>query len=479
MNELKLRFAGVGALVLGDVMLDRYLEGEARRISPEAPVPVVSLIKEWCAPGGAGHVAALLAGLGCRVTVGSSIGTGWEGDLLRSKLLEAGVNKLVLAEGVDLEVICKTRILASGHQQMLRLDRDGSREAFLDAAANLQEFVLPLIGQSSVVVIADYDKGTLPPALIRAIIRDCRTSRRPCVIDPKKVDLSSYAGATILTPNIHEVERALGSSLDQQSAVAAAAIELRERLELDYMLITQGPDGMTLSSSAGVIHFSAEVREIADVTGAGDTVVAALAASLAVGWNINDACRLASIAAGLAVSKMGTYVVQAEELALAWAGVSPKILSWQSAQIRLSAAQKSGQRVIFTNGCFDILHAGHLSCLDRAKRLGDILVVGLNSDASVRLNKGSSRPIIEQDQRASLLAGLACVDLVVIFDEETPELLIRHLNPDVLVKGGDYDPETISGSEYIRGRGGRVVIMPLVEGLSTTAILQSGSISDK
>jgi D-beta-D-heptose 7-phosphate kinase/D-beta-D-heptose 1-phosphate adenosyltransferase len=478
MNDLTGQFTDVEALVLGDVMLDRYLEGEARRISPEAPVPVVSLSREWCAPGGAGHVAALLAGLSCRVTVGSSIGSSVEGDLLKSKLLEAGVYKLVLAEGTDLDVICKTRILARGHQQMLRLDRDGNREGFLAASAKLQKMILPLICQSSVVVIADYDKGTLPPALIREIIRDCRASRCPCVIDPKKVDLSTYTGATILTPNIHEVERALGCSLDRQSAVASAAVELRKRLELDYMLITQGSDGMTLASSTGHIHLLAEVREVADVTGAGDTVVAALAASLAVGWDINEACRLASVAAGLAVSKMGTYVVHAEELGRVWAGKSPKILGSQAAQARVARAREAGQRVIFTNGCFDILHAGHLSCLNQAKKLGDLLVVGLNSDSSVRLNKGVTRPIIEQDMRASLLAGLTCVDLVVIFDEESPEALIHQLNPDVLVKGGDYSPESIAGSFYIRNRGGEVVIIPLIEGLSTTSILRSGSPND-
>jgi D-beta-D-heptose 7-phosphate kinase/D-beta-D-heptose 1-phosphate adenosyltransferase len=217
------------------------------------------------------------------------------------------------------------------------------------------------------------------------------------------------------------------------------------------------------------------MREVADVTGAGDTVVAVLAACLGSGWEIEEACRLASVAAGIAVGRAGTYVVQAAEVEAAWRGGSLKVLDWAAARVRIAEARRAGRRVVFTNGCFDILHAGHLFCLERARELGDLLVVALNSDASVRLNKGASRPIIAQDDRAALLAGLACVDVVVTFDELTPEMLIRHIEPDILVKGSDYAVSEIAGAEFVEGRGGRVITLPLIPGLSTTSILAKGS----
>ena len=237
------------------------------------------------------------------------------------------------------------------------------------------------------------------------------------------------------------------------------------------MLITRGADGMTLASADGVTHFPAEVHEVADVTGAGDTVTAVLAASLGARRDIKEACRLASTAAGLAVGHRGCYVVTAAELEAVAQGRPRKVRDWASARRWLAEQRRVGRRIVFTNGCFDILHAGHLTCLEGARRLGDLLVVGLNSDSSVRGLKGESRPIINQENRALLLAGLACVDVVVIFDEPTPEALIRWLEPDVLVKGGDYRIDEIAGSDFVRTRGGQVVTVPLVPGLSTTRIL--------
>jgi D-beta-D-heptose 7-phosphate kinase/D-beta-D-heptose 1-phosphate adenosyltransferase len=237
------------------------------------------------------------------------------------------------------------------------------------------------------------------------------------------------------------------------------------------MLITRGPEGMTLATADALVQVPARTREVADVTGAGDTVVATLAAALGAGWEIAEACRLASLAAGIAVSHPGTYVVHAGELDTAWRGRSPKILSWDVARRRLAEARARGRSVVFTNGCFDILHAGHLASLEGAKRLGDLLVVGVNSDASVRGLKGDTRPVISQENRAGLLAGLACVDVVVVFDEPTPEALIRHLEPDVLTKGGDYSVDQIAGADFVLARGGRVITVPLVPGLSTTSIL--------
>jgi D-beta-D-heptose 7-phosphate kinase / D-beta-D-heptose 1-phosphate adenosyltransferase len=462
----------VPVLVVGDVMLDRHVHGHVRRISPEAPVPVVSLSGEVHTPGGAGNVAATLAGLGCPVTLAGLVGADVEGALLRDALHAKGVARLALHEGPGLQTISKTRILSEGQQQLLRLDRDGDRAAFAAAAEGLLERVLPLVEGQAAVVLADYEKGAISLAMARAVIDRCRERGIPCVVDPKKVDFAAYARATVVTPNLPEAERAAGRPLPGDEAVALAGGEMRSALGLDAMLITRGPEGMTLATADGSTHIPAQVRDVADVTGAGDTVVAVLAACLGSGWDLVPACRLANVAAGIAVSHPGTYVVHADELAMAWKGLSHKVLKRESARRRLAEARRRGRKVVFTNGCFDILHAGHLASLEGSRREGDLLVVGVNSDASVRRLKGDSRPVIDQENRASLLAGLACVDIVVIFDEPTPDELIRELEPDVLAKGGDYTLDQIAGAEFVLGRGGRVVTIPLVPGLSTTAILE-------
>jgi D-beta-D-heptose 7-phosphate kinase/D-beta-D-heptose 1-phosphate adenosyltransferase len=471
MNRTVRDFEGIPVLVCGDVMLDRHVHGQVRRISPEAPVPVVSLLREECAPGGAGHVAASMAGLGCRVTLAGLIGDDPEGLQLRRALAGKGVARVVTAGPAGLTTVTKTRILSESHQQMLRLDRDGRRDAFAAAAPDLLARVLPRLGRFRAVVLSDYDKGVVTPDLASALIRRCRERGVPCVVDPKRPDLSAFAGATVLAPNLPEAERAIGQPLEGDQAIGEAAAAVRDRLGLDAMLITRGADGMTLAAAGPPVQIPAQARAVADVTGAGDTVVATLAACIAAGWPMADACRLASVAAGIAVSHPGTYVVRASELEPAWRGDSTKVLDRASARHRVDDARRAGRQVVFTNGCFDVLHAGHLSSLERARALGDLLVVGLNSDASVRRLKGESRPVNTQRDRAALLAGLSCVDLVVVFDEPTPERLIQTLEPDVLVKGGDYTVETIAGADFVLARGGRVVTLPLVPGLSTTAIL--------
>jgi D-beta-D-heptose 7-phosphate kinase/D-beta-D-heptose 1-phosphate adenosyltransferase len=461
----------VPVMVVGDVMLDRHVHGHVRRISPEAPVPIVSLAGEVHTPGGAGNVAATLAALGAPVTLAGLVGPDAEGGQLVEALHAKGVTRTALHRAPDLQTITKTRILSEGQQQLLRLDRDGDRAAFAAAAEGLLARIRPRLDGQAAVVIADYEKGAITPAVARAIIDECRRRSIPCVVDPKKVDFTAYARATVVTPNLLEAERTAGRPLADDAAVARAAEEMRVALELGAMLITRGPEGMTLSTPRGITHIPAQVRAVADVTGAGDTVVAVLAACLASGWDPVEACRLATVAAGIAVSHPGTYVVHADELSLAWKGLSHKILNREAARRRLAEARRRGRKVVFTNGCFDVLHAGHLTSLEGAKRLGDLLVVGLNSDASVRRLKGDSRPVNHQEHRASLLAGLACVDVVVIFDETTPEELISLLEPDVLVKGGDYTVDQVAGAEIVHAYGGQVVILPLVPGLSTTAIL--------
>lgn len=461
----------VAALVLGDVMLDRRIAGSVDRISPEAPVPVLNVRQELSCPGGAGHVAASLAGLGCHVTVAGVIGDDADGRSLRDLLRQNSLLKDELLVHDSATTVCKTRLVAGTHQQLARLDREGPRQLLAEGAERVFERLSDQIGRQGVVVLADYDKGTLGEELVQRCIERCRGLRVPCLVDGKKRDFAAYAGATLLAPNQMEVERAVGRRLTGDAEIAAAAEDLRQRLHLDYMIITRGADGLTVASAEGAVRIPAETREVADVTGAGDTVVAVLAACLAAGWPIEDACRLSVLAAGIAVSKPGTYVVHSAELDAVHRGLSPKLVDWAGAKKLVQTAQQHGKQVVFTNGCFDILHAGHLSCLERSRQLGDLLVVGLNSDSSVRALKGPSRPVLSHDHRASLLAGLACVDVVVVFDEERPESLIRHLAPDILVKGSDYSPEQIAGAEFVTGRGGKVVTLPLVPGLSTTNIL--------
>lgn len=462
----------VPVLVVGDVMLDRHLYGHVRRVSPEAPVPVVSLAGEVCTPGGAGNVASTLAGLGCKVTLAGLVGADAEASQLHKALHDHGVECLVLHEQHRVVTITKTRILSDNHQQLLRLDRDGDRAVFAASAVRLLELITPLINAQAAVVLADYDKGVITPALARAVIDRCREQHIPCVVDPKKVDFATYTHATVITPNLMEAERAVGRTLARDEMVGRAADEMRVALRVDAMLITRGSEGMTLSTPDGTTHIPAQIRDVADVTGAGDTVAAVISACLGSGWDMPEACRLANVAAGIAVSRRGVYVVHADELEMAWKGLSHKILKTESARLRLADARRRGRKVVFTNGCFDILHAGHLAALEGSKRLGDLLVVGVNSDISVRGLKGESRPVIDQESRASLLAGLACVDVVVIFDQATPEELIRKLDPHVLVKGGDYTVDQIAGADFVLSRGGQVLTLPLVPGLSTTAILE-------
>jgi D-beta-D-heptose 7-phosphate kinase/D-beta-D-heptose 1-phosphate adenosyltransferase len=466
-------FTGIKALVIGDVMLDREIVGRVHRISPEAPVPVVSIQQQRLCPGGAGNVAASLAALGCHVTLSGCVGTDRDGDLLQHTLRQANVAKLMLTASADLHTICKTRVLAGG-QHLLRLDQDGCLADIERYGETLRSDVLPQIDQHQVVVLSDYEKGTLSEGLIRDVIERCRSAKIPCIVDPKKADLRVYRGATILCPNLREAERGLEFSLTGDDEIGAAARQLRSDLSLDFMLITRGADGMTLANEKGVVHIPARRCGARDVTGAGDTVVAVLAACLARSWEIDASCRLAALAASLAVSRSGTYVVSAGELQIAYEGNSPKILDWQAAKTFLEGPRRHGQRVVFTNGCFDILHAGHLYCLEQARQRGDLLVVGLNSDQSVRMLKGESRPIIDQEHRAALLAGLTCVDIVVLFHEETPADLIEYLRPDILVKGGEYAPATIPGADSVIRNGGQVITISMLPGLSTTRIVNAG-----
>lgn len=451
-------------LVVGDVMLDRYWSGATGRISPEAPVPVVRVRDERSVAGGAGNVAVNLAALGVSVGLVGKVGDDEAGRELAAHLRDAGVvPSLITVPG--LPTITKLRVL-SRNQQLIRLDfeEDLAGGAPLDVAA------LPLDGVQ-LVVLSDYAKGTLDDA--PALIARAREAGIPVLVDPKGEDFARYRGATLLTPNLAEFHAVAGVPSDDEDLVLRAQ-RLREELALEALLVTRGERGMTLVQAEAVTHLPAQAREVFDVTGAGDTVIAMLAAALASGCDAAHAAQLANVAAGVAVGKLGTATVSREELshALHQQGVGGRAVMTEDALLAAVAEARSrGQRIVMTNGCFDILHAGHVSYLEEAKRLGDRLIVAVNDDASVTALKGAGRPVNPLGDRMAVLAALAAVDWVLPFSEDTPARLIGEVLPDVLVKGGDYRPEDIAGGGAVSAAGGSVQVLPFQEGRSTSRIL--------
>jgi D-beta-D-heptose 7-phosphate kinase/D-beta-D-heptose 1-phosphate adenosyltransferase len=458
---------GLRALVIGDLVLDLALEGRVRWMtwSPERETPLVAVEREWSRVGGAGGVAAAMAGLGARVEVMGLTGDDDDDATLRRALEVAGIATSGIAARPSLTTISSARALASDGRTLFRVDRGGDVAAFAREAPALVERALARLPENQLIVMIDHGGGALPAAQARALIASCRERAIPCVAETRGPDLAPFQGVTTLAVSAADDsrERATEWAPPDRHAVAA----LRSRLGVGHLLIDRGVEGLTLAWEGGcepiAITSSGPGPEAH-----GDAVAAILAACLAIGRGVPDARRLASIAA------RGVGPILRDRTRGAVADVRRrKVLDRESAQRWAADLRRDGRRVVFTNGCFDILHAGHLASLEQARGFGDALVVGLNSDASVRANKGPTRPINRQDHRAALLAALSCVDAVALFDEETPEDLIRRVEPDVLVKGGDYDALTIAGSEFVRGRGGEVRIIPLVDNLSTTRILDA------
>ena len=461
--------------VVGDFMIDRYIWGDAERVSPEAPVPVVRAHREEDRLGGAGNVAANLAALGATPLCFGALGRDSSGDALQAALEDAGGEAAGMIRCADRPTIQKIRVMAR-NQQMLRVDREESQPlSSADEAALLKALCA---ADWSVVVMSDYGKGVLSPALTVAVIEEANRRGASSLVDPKHRDFSRYAGATLVTPNRSEAELAAGATLDSLPALAADGEQLRAGAGLHGLLITLGSEGMfLLRDDAEPLHLPTMARQVYDVTGAGDTVIAMLAAAFGAGLDAETAVRLANAAAGLAVAKVGTTAVGLDELVHELRVSTPahKVVDGsQEADIRsaIAALRREGRRVVFTNGCFDILHAGHVRYLREARRLGDALVVGLNSDASVRRLKGEERPFNELADRAEVLAGLECVDLVVGFEDDTPESLVRAVEPDILVKGADWKDGEVAGADFVRARGGDVEFIDILPGRSTTGIAE-------
>jgi len=475
LNLLEGGFAKLRILVVGDIMLDRYIHGEVERISPEAPVPVIRHAQRYDRAGGAANVAMNLAGLGCEAVLAGFWGNDNEQAELKTMLEKAGVDTVGVVSS-SLPTISKTRIVGR-QQQMLRLDiesRDTPPEAELD---RLIERTTALVDKVHAVILSDYAKGALSRSVCQAVINAARAKGIPVLADPKTPDLGKYAGATTVCPNLGELALATGISSHQIEALLDAGQQQVQRHNLQFLTVTMSEKGISVLWPDRRFHSPARAREVFDVSGAGDTVIATLAASLAGGLQCETAVELANVAAGIVVGKMGTVPIAAHELVnqltpSTGLTAGDKILGRDRIGLRVSEWRTAGETIVFTNGCFDLLHVGHITLLEDCRRFGTKLVLGLNADSSVCRLKGPTRPIVGENERARVMAALAAVDAVVLFEEDTPLELIRELKPNVLVKGGDYTIETVVGHEDVHAYGGRVEIVPTVEGFSTTNIVK-------
>jgi D-beta-D-heptose 7-phosphate kinase / D-beta-D-heptose 1-phosphate adenosyltransferase len=458
-------------LVVGDAMLDRYVYGEVRRVSPEAPIPVLAVEREVAMPGGAGNVVRNLTALGAAVAFVSVVGDDQAGaDLTGLVGGQQGVEPWLLVQGARLTTQ-KTRFIAAG-QQLLRADQEVAKPIHPRLADRLVKIASDAIAATRLVVLSDYGKGVLAGDTPARIIAAAHAAGRRVVVDPKGVDYARYAGADVITPNRNELAEATSMDVSDEAAIVAAAQHLRTAHGFGAVLVTRSEDGMTLVDGVGARHFPAEAAEVHDVSGAGDTVVAALSAALAIGKPLAVAARLANIAAGIVVGKVGTAVAREGDILEALdpaRGALRKVASRSGAIEAVERWRQRGWRVGFTNGCFDLLHPGHVHLLEQARSWCDRLVVGLNSDASVRRLKGAARPIQGEAARAAVLASLASVDCVTLFEEDTPIELIKALRPDVLVKGADYTIERVVGGDLMAEWGGVVKLAELLPGNSTTA----------
>lgn len=463
------------ALVIGDLMLDRYLWGKVERVSPEAPVPVVLLEKESCNPGGAANVAANLASLGLPCRLLGCIGDDEAGKQIIKSLAQNRIGADSIVHLPNRPTITKTRIVG-GHQQMLRVDCESGTPLDTDELQLLEIAVRQAIASApAIIVLSDYDKGVLHPALCQTVIQLAREADIPVLVDPKGRDYTKYRGATALTPNRRETSEACGNITDTD-ALLDAAEQLRRDLALDFLAVTRSEEGISLLEEQQRLHIPAMAKQVFDVSGAGDTVIATLAAGMVAGLNHYDALHLANLAAGIVVGKVGTVPVNREELLAELANEDmreqgDKICNLPHLLERIVGWRAMGQRIVFTNGCFDLLHAGHVTYLEAARKQGDKLILGLNSDRSVSALKGPSRPVIHEQDRARVMAALEAVDAVILFDEDTPLQLICAIKPDILAKGDDYTEDQVVGGLEVKSWGGKVALVPIVPGRSTSSTI--------
>ena len=454
--------------VVGDIILDQYIYGETNRISPEAPVPIVKVNNSEERPGGAANVAVNVASLGINTQLLGITGNDEASERLESILAQKNV-KCHFIQQDNCPTITKRRVL-SQHQQLIRLDYESDKKT--ENSTELVKKYIKLLNSVDIIILSDYAKGGLIE--VEALIKYANDKNIPILVDPKSKDFDCYKNATILTPNEKEFEEVVGIC-ETDNVLTEKGEALLKNLNLEALLITRGKKGMTLiQKNKSVIHLNAMTHEVFDVTGAGDTVIAVLGATIASNQSVEVATMLANTAASLVVKKLGTATVTIDEINknLYDEATSLSIPDKKYALELINEAKKSGKKIIMTNGCFDIIHTGHVRYLSKAKSLGDYLVIAVNDDESVKRLKGNGRPINVLEDRMLVLNSLASVNLVIPFSQDTPEEIISSVNPDVLVKGGDYKEENIAGAESVRKSGGEVVIVPFDEGYSTSLILK-------
>ncbi len=460
-------------LVVGDLMLDRYVWGEVSRISPEAPIQILHVQREEEKLGGAANVVRNVVALGGRVVPCGVVGKDPAGRFIRERLGRISRTDAGIIIDRARPTIEKTRMVAQA-QQVLRVDRE-KREAMPRAVeSRVIRFLRTWLPRVDGVILSDYGKGLLTEAVLRAAIEGARRAGVPVLVDPKGRDYRRYRGATAVTPNRLEAQEGSGMTLDDRASVHRAARFLRSRMGFDTVFITLGAEGIAYLDPEGALEIlPAKARSVYDVTGAGDTVISMLALALALGADHRTGAILANLAAGIVVGKLGAATTTREEVLAALGEIEhhPKVLPWGKLREELAVHRAQGRKIVFTNGCFDILHVGHARLLEEARRAGSLLVVGVNGDRSVRRLKGNGRPVVPQAERAALLASLACVDYVAIFDEDVPERLIRAVRPDILVKGEDWRGKGVVGQRFVESYGGRVELVKLVPGRSTTNIV--------
>ncbi len=455
-------------LVVGDIILDQYIYGETNRISPEAPVPVVRVNDTEERAGGAANVAINVSSLGVAVQLLGITGKDESASRLEKILADKGVECHFVYQD-NFATITKQRVL-SRHQQLIRLDYE--KEKDICDTSELIDKYLKLIESVDVLILSDYAKGSLDK--VQTLIKHAKEKGVTVLVDPKSNDFSSYHSASVITPNLKELEAAVGKCKSNEVLIEKG-MQLCKNLKLDALLVTRGEKGMTLlRDGQTTLHLKAETHEVYDVTGAGDTVIAVLAAAIACDFSIEQATALANTAAGLVVEKLGTATVTVDELNGASINKYQSPMSMDSDAVFrvINQAKRNGEQIVMTNGCFDILHMGHINYLIKARSLGDRLIVAVNDDESVKRLKGESRPINPVNNRMTVLAALACVDWVVSFSEDTPAQLISKIEPDILVKGGDYTEDQIAGAEFVKQTGGEVIVLPFEEGCSTSLILE-------
>lgn len=459
-------FSKARVFVIGDIMLDRYYYGGVSRISPEAPVPVVAVESDIFTLGGAGNVANNIAGLKAECRIFASAAGDSSGRKLR-RLLD-GIDTQYFFIDTGAPTTTKLRIVGE-KQQIVRVDFEEIRPVSPSSADSFKNEISNYVDECNCVVISDYGKGICTPEICSFTISEAKRAGKPVIVDPKGGDWSKYRGATVVTPNIKELGEVAGVHIKNNDYdVVSAGRGIREKYSIEYLVVTRSEKGITIISGNGYKHIPTKAREVFDVSGAGDTVVAATAAALGAGFGIEDAVETANAAAGIVVGKIGTAPINVDELGFAVnCVIHSKLVSPFKIGMIAENERRKGKKIVFTNGCFDILHRGHVTYLKKAAAMGDLLIVGLNSDASVRRLKGGGRPVNNEADRAEVLSALESVDYVAVFDEDTPLELVKAIKPDVLAKGGDYKACDVVGREYAKS----VSIIDFVDGYSTTGTI--------